>query len=98
MQEKHEWEERYGQKKTPWDTGRPDSHLVRLVATWPKTGGRVLEVGCGTGATALRLAPAVRTLRATAQQTEGYVREHPWTSIGLGAAVGMLIGLLMGRR
>ncbi|CUB06434.1 MULTISPECIES: DUF883 family protein [Tepidiphilus] len=41
---------------------------------------------------------ASTTLRATAQQTEGYVREHPWTSIGLGAAVGMLIGLLMGRR
>lgn len=41
---------------------------------------------------------ASETLRATAQQTEGYVREHPWTSIGLGAAVGMLIGVLMGRR
>lgn len=56
MQEKHEWEERYGQKKTPWDTGRPDSHLVRLVAAWPKTGGRVLEVGCGTGTNAVWLA------------------------------------------
>ena len=41
---------------------------------------------------------AEETLRATVQQTEGYVREHPWTSIGLGAAVGMLIGVLMGRR
>ena len=41
---------------------------------------------------------ASETLRATAQQTESYVREHPWTSIGLGAAVGMLIGVLMGRR
>lgn len=41
---------------------------------------------------------ASETLRSTAQQTEGYVREHPWTSIGLGAAVGMLIGVLMGRR
>lgn len=41
---------------------------------------------------------ASETLRSTAQQTEGYVREHPWTSIGLGAAVGMLIGLLISRR
>lgn len=56
MQEKQEWEERYEQKKTPWDTGRPDSHLVRLVSSWPKSGGRVLEVGCGTGTNAVWLA------------------------------------------
>ena len=56
MQEKHEWEKRYEQKKTPWDTGRPDSHLVQLIATWPNTGGRVLEIGCGSGTNAVWLA------------------------------------------
>lgn len=30
--------------------------------------------------------------------TDGYVREHPWESIGVGAAVGLLIGLLIARR
>lgn len=56
MQEKHEWEKRYEQKRTPWDTGRPDSHLVQLIATWPNTGGRVLEIGCGSGTNAVWLA------------------------------------------
>ncbi|MCK0743925.1 DUF883 family protein [Chromohalobacter nigrandesensis] len=27
-----------------------------------------------------------------------YVRENPWTSIGIGAGVGVVIGLLIGRR
>jgi 2-polyprenyl-3-methyl-5-hydroxy-6-metoxy-1,4-benzoquinol methylase len=56
MKEKQKWEERYEQKKTPWDTGRPDSHLMRLVTGWPKFKGKVLEVGCGTGSNAVWLA------------------------------------------
>ncbi len=36
--------------------------------------------------------------RAAARQTDRYVHENPWTSIGLGAVVGVLVGLLMGRR
>lgn len=27
-----------------------------------------------------------------------YVHDNPWTSIGIGAAVGMVIGMLIGRR
>jgi ElaB/YqjD/DUF883 family membrane-anchored ribosome-binding protein len=27
-----------------------------------------------------------------------YVREHPWSAIGAGAGVGLLVGLLLGRR
>jgi ElaB/YqjD/DUF883 family membrane-anchored ribosome-binding protein len=27
-----------------------------------------------------------------------YVHDHPWTSVGLGAAVGIVIGMLIGRR
>lgn len=30
--------------------------------------------------------------------TDRYVRENPWTSIGIGAAVGVVLGLLLGRR
>jgi ElaB/YqjD/DUF883 family membrane-anchored ribosome-binding protein len=30
--------------------------------------------------------------------TDGYVRQHPWESIGVGLGVGLLLGLLIGRR
>lgn len=35
--------------------------------------------------------------RAT-EETDAYVRAHPWESIGLGLGVGVLIGLLVGRK
>lgn len=30
--------------------------------------------------------------------TDDYVHDHPWQAVGLGAAVGVLVGLLIGRR
>jgi ElaB/YqjD/DUF883 family membrane-anchored ribosome-binding protein len=30
--------------------------------------------------------------------TEDYVQKHPWQALGLSAAIGMLIGLLLSRR
>jgi ElaB/YqjD/DUF883 family membrane-anchored ribosome-binding protein len=30
--------------------------------------------------------------------TDGYVRNHPWESIAVGAGIGLLVGLLMARR
>ncbi|HZP94193.1 MAG TPA: DUF883 family protein [Burkholderiales bacterium] len=36
--------------------------------------------------------------RAAAHATDHYVHENPWTSIGVAAGVGFLIGLLIGRR
>ncbi len=50
------WDERYRQDRLPWDTGRPDTYLVRLVSAWPKIHGRVLEIGCGTGTNLIWLA------------------------------------------
>lgn len=51
-----EWNERYASGDLPWDTGRPDFHLVDLVETGILEAGRALEVGCGTGTNALWLA------------------------------------------
>ncbi|WON76521.1 YqjD family protein [Serratia sp. UGAL515B_01] len=31
-------------------------------------------------------------------QADGYVRENPWTGIGIGAAVGVVLGVLLARR
>lgn len=36
--------------------------------------------------------------KKVARATDDYVHEHPWTSISIGASVGMLIGLLVNRK
>ena len=33
-----------------------------------------------------------------AKSADDYVRRHPWESIGIGAALGLAIGLLIGRK
>ena len=33
-----------------------------------------------------------------AQSADIYVRDNPWTAVGVGAAVGVIVGLLMSRR
>lgn len=49
-----------------------------------------------------KLADADSAMRASARKaaevTDDYVHENPWSSIGAAAAVGMLIGVLLGRR
>jgi cyclopropane fatty-acyl-phospholipid synthase-like methyltransferase len=47
------WEERYQSDDLPWDTGRPDAHLMRFVESYEVPAGRALEVGCGTGSDAI---------------------------------------------
>ena len=52
-----EWNERYKEgTDLPWDTGRPDDHLVKLVEEGVVKPCRALEVGCGTGTNSLWLA------------------------------------------
>lgn len=50
----------------------------------------------------LRLAEAEERLvaktKAAARATDDYVHESPWTSIGIAAGVGVMVGLLFGRR
>lgn len=36
--------------------------------------------------------------KAAAKATDEYVHVHPWQAIGIAASVGMVIGLLIGRR
>lgn len=36
--------------------------------------------------------------RKAAQATDHYVHQHPWESIGVGAGIGVLLGLLIGRK
>jgi ElaB/YqjD/DUF883 family membrane-anchored ribosome-binding protein len=40
----------------------------------------------------------VEKTREAARVTDEYVHENPWKSVGLGAAVGVVIGMLIARR
>jgi ElaB/YqjD/DUF883 family membrane-anchored ribosome-binding protein len=49
---------------------------------------------------ALREAEAqvIDKTRLAARATDDFVHDKPWTAVGIGAAVGMIIGLLISRR
>jgi ElaB/YqjD/DUF883 family membrane-anchored ribosome-binding protein len=41
---------------------------------------------------------AIDHAKAAARATDDYVHDHPWQAIGIAAAAGLLVGLLMNRR
>ncbi|KAF7598397.1 MAG: hypothetical protein CGU28_12170 [Candidatus Dactylopiibacterium carminicum] len=41
---------------------------------------------------------ALEKARHAARATDEYVHEHPWKAIGVGAALGVVVGLLIARR
>jgi methyl halide transferase len=56
MSEVIRWDERYAKGDTPWETGQPSSELQHVVAEIPVRPCRALELGCGSGASAVWLA------------------------------------------
>lgn len=36
--------------------------------------------------------------KSAAHSTEGYVQDHPWKAISVAAGMGLLVGILIGRR
>lgn len=40
----------------------------------------------------------LRQTRETSARADDYVRENPWTGVGIGAAVGLVLGVLLSRR
>jgi ElaB/YqjD/DUF883 family membrane-anchored ribosome-binding protein len=40
----------------------------------------------------------VQQSKLAARATEAYVQENPWRAVGIAAGVGLIIGLLIGRR
>ncbi len=43
-------------------------------------------------------AALIEKTRAAARATDTYVHESPWTAVGIAAGVGLLVGLIIGRR
>ena len=41
---------------------------------------------------------AVERAKEAGRKADDYVHDHPWQAIGIAAAVGMVVGLLIGRR
>jgi SAM-dependent methyltransferase len=50
------WDEQYRAGATPWDSDRPSSELERIVVEYKLSPCRAVELGCGTGASAVWLA------------------------------------------
>ena len=40
----------------------------------------------------------IQRAKQTARATDEYVHEHPWRSVGIAAGMGLIVGLLVGRR
>ena len=40
----------------------------------------------------------LESAREAGRSAEGYVRDHPWESVAIGAGVGLLVGMLIARR
>jgi len=51
-----DWDERYLQGETPWDSGIPSRELQRVLSEHRIASGRALELGCGSGTNAVFLA------------------------------------------
>ena len=51
-----DWNKRYVDGDTPWDTGIPEPEMRRLLEQFNIGSARVLELGCGTGTDAIQLA------------------------------------------
>jgi len=43
-------------------------------------------------------ANATERAKAVGHQADDYVQEHPWQSVAIGAGIGLVVGLLIGRR
>lgn len=77
-----------------------------LKATASQTGDKISELRekvQGRLADArVRLADAESLLvdkaKATARATDDFVHDHPWQAVGIAAAVGLALGVLIGRR
>jgi ElaB/YqjD/DUF883 family membrane-anchored ribosome-binding protein len=78
--------------------------LVKATAT--QAGEKIVEIRNRAREAAHNLKPQLTKIeteivtqaKATATATDAYIRENPWTAIGVSTGIGLVIGLLIGRR
>ena len=78
--------------------------LVKATAT--QAGEKIVEMRKRAQDAANNLKPqlikietaAIDKAKATVTATDAYIHENPWTAIGVSAGIGLVIGLLVGRR
>ncbi len=66
-----------------------------LKATAGERGERMEEVRARTEES---LRAARERLEGVGHQLNDQVREHPWTAVGVAAAIGLVLGILLGRK
>jgi ElaB/YqjD/DUF883 family membrane-anchored ribosome-binding protein len=77
-----------------------------MVATAHQTEGKIAElrarINDNLRAARYKLADAEAAVKAktreVAHATDDYVHENPWKAVGVAAGVGLVVGLLIGRR
>ncbi len=75
-------------------------------ATASQSGDKIAEVRSRIQHAAAELRPRLAQAEAVlkdkakiaAATTDDYVHDHPWTAMGVSAGVGLIVGLLIGRR
>jgi ElaB/YqjD/DUF883 family membrane-anchored ribosome-binding protein len=85
--------------------------VIHDAETWLRNGGQLtgeeLKVAKAKFEQSLSAAKAglvhyqetvVERTKEAAKATDEYVKENPWKSVGLGAAVGVVIGMLIARK
>jgi ElaB/YqjD/DUF883 family membrane-anchored ribosome-binding protein len=75
-------------------------------ATAAQAGDKIVEIRNRAQDAVNNLKPRLKTLetefvnkaKSSTAATDAYIKENPWTAIGISAGVGLVIGLLIGRR
>ncbi|AVJ19411.1 DUF883 family protein [Serratia rhizosphaerae] len=73
-------------------TDKPKAELEKLRS---KAQGALKDTRARLGDAGDKLANQTKQI---AGQADDYVRDNPWTGIGIGAAVGVVLGVLLARR
>jgi len=77
------------------DTATTEKLMSDLRAVVRDAEGLISAVAAESGE---QLEGATQRAQEAAEEIDARVRRHPWAAVGIAAAAGLLVGLLLGRR